>query len=146
MTKRKNESDDEFRIRKREYQRLYYKQHPGLASIYQKKYRDNLKQMGVYDLFLFEANEKREKRESEDCVYASHRRDTVRKSRAIKRRKIYGVKKPYKPRPQMRYPSYVCRNGIDLKRATLLENAYSKVHLMANLTVAYNNKEGRKLS
>ena len=79
MTKRKNESYDEFRIRKREYQRLSYKQHPGLASIYQKKYRDNLKQMGVYDLFLFEANEKRKKRESEDCAYAYHRRDTVRK-------------------------------------------------------------------
>lgn len=146
MTKRKNESDDEFRIRKREYQRLYYKQHPGLASIYQKKYRDTLKQMGVYDLFLFEANEKRKKRESEDCVYASHRRDTIRKSRAIKRRENGCVKTPYKSRPQMRYPSYVCRNGIDLKRATLLENAYSNVHLMANLTVAYNNKEGRKLS
>lgn len=148
MTKRKNESDEEFRIRKREYQRLYYKQHPGLASRYQKKYRENLIQMGVYDLVLFEANEKRKKREKEDCVYASNRRDQLRKSKAIKRRQLGCVKKQYRPRPQMRYPNYVCRNGIgiDLKRATFIENAYSKVHLMANLTVAYNNKEGRKLA
>lgn len=134
MQKRKNETWHENYLRTKPYRQ----KHKAKFAEYQRRYRQRLREMGVWDIISCEANRKRRERAETDSEYAEHIRDITRQRRAEKRRLDGKAKRPYKPCLSRRYPSWACQNGVDIRRGTFLPNAYSKLQLKNNLSVVYD--------